>query len=175
MSVSITFEPSGISGLVAEGTYLIDAARRMGATLGAGCTAGKGECPACVVSIKSGGSLLSQPSMAEQKQLGADQLDLALRLACQVKIENHGDVVVMVATARPKPVSAPAETEEELRRKFGELPLGKKIATLLQFEAITMSEAFDSAIEKPLAFGSRTLDAITNRARAARAQGAAKK
>ena len=37
MSVSITFEPSGISGVVAEGTYLIDAARRMGAPLGAGC------------------------------------------------------------------------------------------------------------------------------------------
>ena len=51
MSVSITFEPSGINGLVAEGTYLIDAARRMGAPLGAGCTAGKGECPACVVSV----------------------------------------------------------------------------------------------------------------------------
>ena len=53
MSVSITFEPSGISGLVAEGTYLIDAARRMGVSLGAGCTAGKGECPACVVSVKA--------------------------------------------------------------------------------------------------------------------------
>ena len=60
MSVSITFEPSGISGLVAEGTYLIDAARRMGAPLGAGCTAGKGECPACVVSVKTGANLLSQ-------------------------------------------------------------------------------------------------------------------
>ena len=53
MSVSITFEPSGISGVVAEGTYLIDAARRMGAPLGAGCTAGKGECPACVVSMNN--------------------------------------------------------------------------------------------------------------------------
>ena len=59
MSVSITFEPSGINGLVAEGTYLIDAARRMGAPLGTGCTAGKGECPACVVSVKAGANLLS--------------------------------------------------------------------------------------------------------------------
>ena len=77
MSVSITFEPSGISGLVAEGTYLIDAARRMGVSLGAGCTAGKGECPACVVSVKSGVNLLSQASLAEKKQLGAEQLDQA--------------------------------------------------------------------------------------------------
>lgn len=174
MSVSITFEPSGISGLVAEGTYLIDAARRMGATLGAGCTAGKGECPSCVVSVKSGADLLSQPSMAEQKQLGSGQLDQALRLACQVKIENHGEVVVMVAAARPKAVSAPEETEEELRRKFGELPLGKKIAALLQFEVITVSEAFNSAIEKPLAYGTKAFDAVVNRGRA-RAQSAEEK
>jgi len=175
MSVSITFEPSGISGLVAEGTYLIDAARRMGATLGTGCTAGKGECPACVVSIKSGGDLLSQPSVAEEKQLGLEQLEQALRLACQVKIENHGEVVVMVATAKPKPASAAGENEEELRKKFGALPLNKKLATLMQLEAITMSEAFDTAIEKPLAFGSRTFDKIVNRARATRAQGEDKK
>jgi ferredoxin len=175
MSVSITFEPSGISGLVAEGTYLIDAARRMGATLGAGCTAGKGECPACVVSIKSGADLLSTPSVAEEKQLGLEQLDQALRLACQVKIENHGEVIVMVAAAKPKQSGAPGETEEDLRKKFGALPLNKKLATLVQLEVITMSEAFDTAIEKPLAFGSRTFDKIVTRARATRARSEEKK
>lgn len=175
MSVSITFEPSGISGLVAEGTYLIDAARRMGVSLGAGCTAGKGECPACVVSVKSGVNLLSQASLAEKKQLGTEQLGQDLRLACQVKLEHHGEIVVMGATAKPKPVAAPGETEEELRKKFGELPLSKKIATLLQFEVITVSQAFDAAIEKPLAFGSKAFDSIANRARGARTQAADKK
>lgn len=168
MSVSITFEPSGISGVVAEGTYLIDAARRMGATLGAGCTAGKSECPACLVSIRAGAALLSLPSAVEERQLGDEQLDQALRLACQVKIENHGDVVVMVAS-RPEARPGAADTAADLHKKFGALPLTRKIATLMQFEAITMSEAFDSAIEKPLAFGSKTFDAIVNRARAARA------
>jgi ferredoxin len=174
MSVSITFEPSGLSGVVAEGTYLIDAARRMGASLGAGCTAGKGECPACLVSIKAGASLLSLPSLAEEKQLGEEQLDQALRLACQVKIENQGDLVVMVAT-RPQRSATPVDTESELRKKFGTLPLGKKIATLLQFEAITMSEAFDSALEKPLAFGSKAFDSIVSRTRATRARSDQKK
>lgn len=169
MSVSITFEPSGINGVVAEGTYLIDAARRMGAPLGAGCTAGKGECPACVVSVKAGANLLSPPSMAEETQLGVEQLGQALRLACQVKIESHGDVVVMSA-ARPQTRPAATDTEAELRKKFGTLPLGKKLATLVQLEAITMSEAFDSAIEKPLAFGSKTFDAILGKARARNAQ-----
>ena len=169
MSVSITFEPSGINGVVAQGTYLIDAARRMGAPLGAGCTAGKGECPACVVSVKTGAELLSPPSLVEENQLGAGQLDQSLRLACQVKIENHGDVVVMAA-ARPQNRPTSDDTEAELRKKFGALPLTKKLATLVQLEAITMSEAFDSAIEKPLAFGSRTFDSIMGRARAARAR-----
>ena len=164
MSVSITFEPSGINGLVAEGTYLIDAARRMGAPLGAGCTAGKGECPSCVVSVKAGANLLSPPSVAEEQQLGAEHLDQSLRLACQVKIENHGEVVVMTAT-RPQQTT-PVDTPAELTKKFGTLPLGKKLATLVQLEAITMSEAFDSAIEKPLAFGSKTFDAILGKAKA---------
>ncbi|HEV8429371.1 MAG TPA: 2Fe-2S iron-sulfur cluster-binding protein [Pyrinomonadaceae bacterium] len=169
MSVSITFEPSGISGVVAQGTYLIDAARRMGAPLGAGCTSGKGECPACLVSVKAGADLLSPPSLVEENQLGSEHLDQSLRLACQVKIENHGDVVVMAAT-RPQTRPADEETAAELLKKFGALPLSKKLATLMQFETIAMSEAFDAAIEKPLAFGSKTFDAFMGRARAARAR-----
>jgi ferredoxin, 2Fe-2S len=163
MSVSITFEPAGISGLVAEGTYLIDAARRMGASLGAGCTAGKGDCPSCVVSVKSGAELLSAPSGVEERQLGPEQLDQSLRLACQTKIENHGEVVVMVSAKSS--THAPVDTESDVRKKFGALPLSKKLATLVQLEAITMSEAFDSAIEKPLQFGSKTFDAFMNRSR----------
>jgi ferredoxin len=171
MSVSITFEPSGINGLVAEGTYLIDAARRMGAPLGAGCTAGKGECPACVVSVKSGANLLSPPSLVEEQQLGTEQLDQTLRLACQVKIENHGEVVVMTATRPERPQ---VDTEADLTKRFGALPLGKKLATLMQLEAIAMSEAFDAAIEKPLALGSKTFDAIVAKTKAAKAARARK-
>jgi uncharacterized 2Fe-2S/4Fe-4S cluster protein (DUF4445 family) len=165
MSVSITFEPSGISGVVAQGTYLIEAARRMGASLGTGCTSGKGECPFCVVSVKTGAELLSIRSVAEEKQLGVENLDQAYRLACQVKLENQGDVVVMVSTVTPRH-TAPVNEEAELRKKFGALPLSKKLATLVQLEALTMSQAFDSAIEKPLAFGSKTFGALLDRARA---------
>jgi hypothetical protein len=103
--------------------------------------------------------------MAEERQLGAEQLGQALRLACQAKIENHGEVVVMVAT-RPQTSSKPNDPQADFRTRFSSLPLNKKIATLLQLEAITMSEAFDSAIEKPLAFGAKTFDKIASRARA---------
>jgi ferredoxin len=166
MSVSITFEPSGISGLVAQGTYLVDAARRMGAPLGVGCSAGKGECPACLVSVKSGAELLSTPSSVEERLLGVDGLAEALRLACQAKIESSGEIVVMVSARRTSdPVTEPAV---DLQKKFSELTLNKKIAALLAFEAITMSEAFDAAIQKPLSVGTRALDAIIARTRAAK-------
>ena len=164
MSVSITFEPSGLSGVVAEGTYLIDAARRMGVSLGEGCTIGKGECPGCLISVKSGATLLSEPSAAELKQLDADDLAQSHRLACQVKLQYPGEVVVM-ATARKPGSRPPRDTTSELRKEFGALPLSQKLATLVQLEAITMSEAFDSAIEKPLAFGAKTMDALLSKTR----------
>jgi len=165
MSVSITFEPSGLSGVVAEGTYLIDAAHRMGVSLGTGCTTGKGECPACLISVKSGADLLSPPSAAEIKQLDDENLAQSHRLACQVKLEFPGEVVVM-ASARKVGSGAPRDTKSEVTRDFGSLPLTQKIATLMQLEAITMSEAFDSMLEKPLAYGAKTMDAFMNRARA---------
>ena len=80
----------------------------------------------------------------------------------------------MVA-ARPERATTQVDTESELKQKFGTLPLSKKIATLVQLEAITMSEAFDSAIEKPLKFGSKAFDSVVNRARAARAESSEKK
>ena len=164
MSVSITFEPSGLSGVVAEGTYLIDAARRMGVSLGTGCMIGKGECPCCLVSVKSGANLLSAPTIAEQKQLAPEDLGQSLRLACQVKLEYPGEVVVM-ASVRKTGGALPRDTPSELRKEFGTLPLRQKLATLIQLEAITMSEAFDSAIEKPLAFGAKTMDALLNKSK----------
>jgi len=167
MSVSITFEPSGISGLVAEGTYLIDAARRMGAPLGSGCTAGKGECPTCVVSVSSQTAVLSPPSAVETKWLGETQLAQSVRLACQVKIETAGDLVVTSIAPEPQPKASQPEPSE-LRKRFGDLPLDQKIATLVQLEAVTMSEAFNRAIEKPLALGNRALDAVVAKTRTAR-------
>jgi uncharacterized 2Fe-2S/4Fe-4S cluster protein (DUF4445 family) len=168
MSVSITFEPSGIGGDVAQGTYLIDAARRLGVSLGIGCTSGKGDCPSCLVTVSSGVELLSSPSGVEERLLGPDLLSQSHRMACQTKIENHGDLVIKVVP--PKPRSANDQAETDLLKTFSELPLNKKIAALLQFEALTMSQAFDSAIEKPLALGSRAFDSLVQRTRSGRSK-----
>jgi ferredoxin len=174
MNVSITFEPSGISGLVAQGTYLIDAARRMGAPLGAGCLAGKGECPSCVVAVKAGVGLLSPPTNIENKLLGTTGLTESLRMACQAKIEGQGDIVLMTTAYRPQETTPPVDLPADIEKKFGELSLNQKIAALLKFEAITMSEAFDAALKKPLAAGTRAFDSVVARARAAKTNAKAK-
>jgi ferredoxin len=161
MGVAITFEPSGISGAVATGTYLIDAAKRLGAPLGTGCMRGKGDCATCLLHVSIGADLLSAPGPVEHTALGAEQLSQGFRLACQAKIEGSGEVIVRVAARRPK--EAPADRDAELRKEFGQLPRQKKIATLLQLEAITMNEAFNAAIEKPLEFGGRAFDRLVNR------------
>jgi ferredoxin len=162
MNVSVTFEPSGISGLVAQGTYLVDAARRMGAPLGAGCTAPKGECHSCVVAVKSGADQLSTPTNAEARILGEGGLADSLRLACQTKIEGHGDIVLMVSAHRTDAKAAAADPDDVTKR-FNELSLNQKIAALWKFEVITVSQAWDAALQKPLAYGSRAFDSILSR------------
>ena len=65
MSVYIRFEPAGLLGVVPEGTYLIDAARRMGVTLPTDCRGA--ECTGCLVTITQGQSLLQlRPKVKRQ-------------------------------------------------------------------------------------------------------------
>ena len=168
MNVLITFEPSGISGLVAEGTSLLDAARRMGVPLGVGCT-GRGDCVDCEVLITAGTALLSTPTEAETSALGVERLAQAHRLACLVIVERTGELVVTATSEKDKATVGDNE-QSELLKKFGKLTLNKKIATLLQLEAVTVSEAFDAALEKPLALGARALDALARRAKSTREQ-----
>jgi ferredoxin len=170
MSVSVTFEPSGINGLVAQGTYLIDAAKRMGAPLGQGCLSGKSECPACVVSVKNGVELLSAPTAIEEKLLGLGEPGERLRMLCQAKIEGHGEIVLMVSSFRPKESQSSSEVAAEIEKKFAELSLKQKIAALVKFEAITMTEALDAAMEKPLAAGTKVFDSIMARAKASKSE-----
>lgn len=166
MNVSVTFEPSGINGLVAQGTYLIDAAKRLGAPLGEQCTKGKGECTSCVVSVKSGNELLSTPSAAEHRLFGSELTTNNLRLVCQTKIEGQGDLVLMSTVFHAAEPTSTAQTQSDIAQKFNELPLKEKIAALLKFEAITVQEVIDSAIQKPLSAGSKAFESFVARARA---------
>ncbi|HEY9282736.1 MAG TPA: 2Fe-2S iron-sulfur cluster-binding protein, partial [Pyrinomonadaceae bacterium] len=86
MSVNVQFEPDGLQGVVAEGTYLWDAAKRLGVRLPAEC-AGRGECDTCAVSVLEGATLLSSLTDAERERLSPERLAAGERLACQARAE----------------------------------------------------------------------------------------
>jgi ferredoxin, 2Fe-2S len=163
MSVDIKFEPEGQSGLIAEGTYLWDAAKRLGVRLPTECQ-GRGECDTCAVLVEQGATLLSSLTEAERERLSPERLAAGERLACQVKVERGGEVVL-----RPVPVTERAETAEEtakdLRKEFSELPLKRKISTLVELEAVTLFQTLNALIEVPFTIGGKVMDLMAGRGR----------
>lgn len=141
MSVQITFEPDGGSGLVAEGTYIWEAAKRLGVNVPAECK-GRGECDSCAVVIVLGAELLSPATSAEQKVLGRDRLEHSgqlERLACQAILEKQGQIIVHLA---------PVREEEQKQSEAGNTLLGRpfkeKVGALIELEAITITGALNS-------------------------------
>ncbi|MGB8508703.1 MAG: 2Fe-2S iron-sulfur cluster-binding protein, partial [Pyrinomonadaceae bacterium] len=70
MSVNVEWKTDGEGhgGIIAEGTYLWDAAKRLGVRLPAECE-GRGECDTCAVVVEAGATLLSSLTDAERVQL----------------------------------------------------------------------------------------------------------
>jgi ferredoxin len=163
MSVDIKFEPDGRNGLVAEGTYLWDAAKRLGVRLPAECD-GRGECDTCAVIVEQGATLLSSLTEAERVRLSPERLAAGERLACQSKVERGGEVVL-----RPVPVTERAETSDEtakdLRKEFRELPFQRKLATLVELEAVTVYQALAALVEVPFTIGGKVMDLMAGRGR----------
>ena len=163
MSVEIKFEPDGHSGLIAEGTYLWDAAKRLGVRLPAECQ-GRGECDTCAVSVVQGMDLLSSLTDAERERLSPERLAAGERLACQTKVERGGELVLRIVPATERAVTSD-ETVKDLRKEFGELPLGRKITTLVEFEAATMYQTLNAIIEVPFMLGGKVMDLMAWRGR----------
>jgi len=156
MSVDIKFEPDNRNGVIAEGSYLWDAAKRLGVRLPAECE-GRGECDTCAVVVIKGAALLSPVTKAEREHLSAERLGIGERLACQVKVERAGELVL-----RPVPVAEREETTEEtvkeFRKEFKELPLEKKISTLVELEAVTLFQALGAVTSLPSTIGEKIMD-----------------
>jgi ferredoxin len=158
MSVDIKFQPEGQNGLVAEGTYLWDAAKRLGVRLPAECS-GRGECDTCAVVVEEGATLLSSLTEAERTRLSPERLAAGERLACQAKIERGGELVL-----RPVPITERAETTDEtakdLKKEFRDLPLKRKLATLVELEAVTLFQTIETIIDVPFAIGGKVMDVM---------------
>ena len=163
MSVNVKFEPEDRSGIIAENTYLWDAAKRLGVRLPAECE-GKGECDTCAVTVLEGATLLSSLTDAERERLSAERLAAGERLACQTRIERAGDLVL-----RPVPVTERKETADEaikdFRKEFREMPLEKKVAALMEFEAITIYQTLTAIMSVPSLIGEKFMNVMASRGR----------
>jgi ferredoxin len=168
MSVNVEFVPDGRHGVVAEGTYLWDAAKRLGLRLPAECE-GRGECDTCAVIVREGATLLSGLTQAERTRLSPERLGAGERLACQTKVERAGNLIL-----EPVPVTVRQETTEEvkqdLRAEFRGMPLQQKLATLIELEAIAATQTFKAIADVPASYLEKGLDYVVNfgRARARR-------
>lgn len=161
--VEIKFEREGREGIVAPGTYLIDAAKRFGIRFEAPCVLDE-DVHFCPVVITSGGERLSPETKAEQKYFATNGRNGNQRLACQVKIERSGEVVVMTEEKEVKTDPAAEQSEkdanEKYRKEFAEMPLEKKIANLVQLETIAIGETVSFIINSPFHIADKVMDVM---------------
>lgn len=155
--VEIKFEREDRDGIVAVGTYLADAAKRLGIDL-------EGEHfdeeNFNVVKIIKGGDLLSAPTKEETEKLSDEKREKGTRLANHAKIEKPGELVIMTTEKKAEDKPTEEEIKEEYRKEFEALPLEKKIASLVELEAIALSETFSFVINSPYKIVGKIMDVL---------------
>ena len=160
MEAELKFEKENINGIGVVGSYLIDAAKRLGIQITDEC--GRlGLCDTCVVTVKSGAKFLSEPTKAELEQLTDERLKAGERLSCQAKITGEGEIVIRT---HEKKDTRPDEEKrhEEFRKEFDAMPLEKKIARLMELEAVALSETLTYIMNSPYTIGGKVVDFLSN-------------
>jgi ferredoxin len=162
LEAQVSFAREKREGIVAVGTYLIDAAKRFGIHFEEVCVPETDE-HYCSVAVPSGSDLLSEMTKAESEHFAKSGRKRNERLACQVKIERPGEVEIMTEekVKDPAPESkAPADSNEEYRKAFAEMPLEKKIANLVQLETIAFGETVSFIINSPFKIADKVMDVM---------------
>ena len=159
MEAEIKFEREKLDGLVAVGTYLFDAAQRLGVRLEDECGR-RGECDSCAVRVKSGGEFLSEITEKEKEQLTAKRRKNGERLACQAKVVAAGEIVIMTHKKKEEEKPEFEAKREEYRKQFEELPLEKKISSLLELEAVALSETLSFVVNSPSHIVGKIMDVM---------------
>ena len=157
----VIFENEGLEGIVPLGTYLSDAAKRIGIREGVcqifDIQAGEHK---CAVEIKIGSDHLSARTDAELELLPEDMRKNGHRLACFAKIESNGEIVIM--TQKKKDESKPDEAipTEEYKKTFADLPLEKKLSNLVELEVMALSETFSFIVNSPYKVADKLMDVL---------------
>ncbi len=159
--VEIKFERENREGVVAVGTYLADAARRFGVHFEDVCDLESGT-HHCSVVIASGTDLLSAETKAEAEYFKTHGQKTGERLACQVKIEKAGEVVIMTKEKEKQesPPQSDQDANEQYRKEFAEMPLEKKIANLVQLETIALGETVSFIVNSPFKIADKLMDVM---------------
>jgi ferredoxin len=152
--VELKFEPDNLVGVVPIGSYLLAAAKRLGVKIECECQTGNYNGCACL--IKKGGELLSEPTKLELEHLSAERRKKGERLACQAKLEKHGEIIAM-PTAVKKEEPTPT-LFEQFKKEFAGLSLQEKISQILELESLTLSDSFSAVLNLPYTIGEKVRD-----------------
>jgi ferredoxin len=151
--VELKFEPTNRVGIVAIGTYLLAAAKRLGVKLE--CECNKGNYDSCACLIKKGSELLSEPTKLELEHLSDVRRKNGERLACQSKLEQQGEIIAMPTAVKEQPTPT---LFEQFKKEFAELPLQEKVSQILELESLTLSDSFSAVLNLPYTIGEKVRD-----------------
>ena len=159
--VEIKFEREKRDGIVPVGTYLIDAAKRFGLRFEESCDAAA-DVHFCSADISSGSDLLSPLTDHETKHFETHERRTNERLMCQVKIEKPGEIIIMTEEKKKteSEEATPEEKSEQFKKEFADMPLEKKIASLVQLEAIALGETFSFIVNSPYKIAEKVMDVM---------------
>lgn len=96
---AVTFLPAGTQVPCAVGESVFEIARRAGVAVTTACV-GKANCGLCRVKVVAGEAHLSPFNAAEKKHLGNVYYINKLRLSCQARLLDDGDVTVELPWSR---------------------------------------------------------------------------
>lgn len=157
----VVFENEGLEGVVPVGTYLSDAAKRIGVREGfceiADIQAGSHQ---CAVEVKNGSDNLSSRTDAELELLPEDMRKNGHRLACFARIESNGEIVIMTQKKKEEAKPGEAVPTEEYKKTFADLPLEKKLSNLVELEVMALSETFSFVINSPYKVADKFMDVL---------------
>jgi ferredoxin len=159
--VEIKFERENLSGIVPVGSYLLDAAKRMGIRFEAACIPAAGA-HFCLVEVRSGAELLSPLTAAETAWFANNGPAGNRRLACQARIEKAGEIAIMTEEKKKSTTDEAGvdDKNEQYKKEFAEMPLEKKIASLVQLEAIALGETFSFILNSPYLIFDKAMDVM---------------
>lgn len=162
LEAEIILERENRDGVVAVGSYLRDALKRLGIRFDDHCQPENGV-HFCAVEIRSGADRVSELTQAEMQYFADHGHKPDERLACQVRIEHPGEVVIMTRETKKEQEEkekAAADHSEAYRKEFEELPLEKKIASLVRLEAIALGETISFVINSPFKIFEKAMDVM---------------